>query len=197
MELAQLAKFANPLARNPKPLPESDKPEYPVRCPCGSSEAGDFVQCSKCGCYSHIDCVDPDDVDNWICQYCSSESGQALASMGVNLAQFHAELLHSGTLHQMAKTAKQVQNTANQLNRATNWFDVVKRRSDIYGIVEGLNCVCLPAEAASIANDEVTQEREMLNEITDILAQITEEHNALETPFFDAVIEQISTHHEE
>lgn len=197
MELAQLVRFANPLARNPKPLSESDKPACPVRCPCGQSEDGNFVQCSKCSCYSHIGCVAPADVDNWVCPYCCSESAQTLASMGVDLSKFHAQLLQSGTLHQIAKTAKQLGNTAGQLNRATNWLDIVKGRNDIYDIVQGLNEVCLPAEAASIANDEVTQEREVLNEITDILTEIAKEHAALETPFLDAVIDQISTHHEE
>lgn len=192
LRLAELARLANPLAREG---PHGSCDEVIVRCVCGSAaQDGELIPCPRCGCLLHEKCIEGTYNMSWQCPFCERESAGLLEGRGVDLAAFHSRIRGRADFEEFAGPASALSGHKDQIDRASAWARVVSGRADVCDQVEALARVSMPQGAAAGACDELRQEKALISDVAEILGRLAAELEELKTPVLDAVVDQILTH---
>lgn len=203
--LASLAKLASPSHRRSTPKHDSHNivpSNQPIiRCVCLSLTPNDeMIQCSVCGCMSHLHCVSDEDIENaneWICPFCRKCDTNILTSYGIDLQTMHHAIRNSkatGHYEEVVRSAQKISQATEELRKAAAWVETVCSRNDIYQSISETADACIDGDFSAEINQELSDERSLMMDLSKLLYKIADESESIPTPMLNCIVDQVKTH---
>lgn len=202
LALANIARLACPSHRQTNVKAKNCDESNPViRCVCKSSKNTDsLITCTQCKCQLHVSCLDEDNDEedpNWICPFCKAQSTQILIDNQIDIEKMHCEVKkyqESRHCDNIIAAAQTIQAANEELHKASKWLSMLSARDDIYQSLADLADDCMDNKASAMAVNELTHERNMLKELSQLFEYIADESDQNQDPLLNALTEQVITH---
>jgi hypothetical protein len=126
------------------------------------------------------------------CPFCRNASSEFLSGNGVSLAAFsrYASEMRS----EMRFPFGVVDGVGREESRAAEWVGVIPGRDDVYEVLLETAEAAVAGQAQPMLGRELSEERELLLNIADVMRRLAGESIGLETPMLDAVVAELETH---
>ena len=201
--LSYLAKLASPAQRRSTPKHDSHNivpnNQPIIRCKCMKINPTDeMIKCNVCGCMSHIHCFkDIENEKDWICPFCSSSQADILNSNGIDLQAMHHAIRNSkatGHYEEVVRSAQKISQVTKEFRKAASWVEAVCCRDDIYNSILETSDACIEGDVSDEINQELNEERALMNDLSRLLHKIADESENLPTSALSCIVDQIKTH---